>query len=168
MENGLISGKRKKEGFLFTLSATDENGARLWVPESVFSEDKKVLSLQNEILRGNLEMVDSLMPDMLEWAFAQLGDKRSFSAEELSAKLIEGNPMGYRREGFYRFKIGELLWAFACGMNDHEAWDGRDRTLELIRPAGTAAPVQLLRRRERLKEELLRLVCISLLPGQII
>ena len=86
----------------------------------------RFVGMDNDTFRGNLELIDSRMPEivaaMLEYHYTE----NVKTCSELVSMLEERNPMGFGRPLMYDFKIKRLLSAVALGMRPADEWDGRD------------------------------------------
>lgn len=79
------------------------------------------------IFEGNLRLIDSMMPDIIGELVLYSYQQNEKNLLKISNYLETVNPLNGRfPQGFYSYKIKELLCAVALGMVPNHIWDGKD------------------------------------------
>ena len=90
--------------------------------------DIKYDTVASKVFEGNLQMIDSLMDDIIAELLLLHYKIQKSDLTELVTLLEKNDPLGYNRDGIYRFKLKKLLAAIALGMMPGKEWDGRDES----------------------------------------
>ena len=80
----------------------------------------------NSTFSGNLMLVDSMMEDIISRMLLEYYKNGNIFCSDIATSLEKSDPIGYRRDGAYRYKIKKFLCAVALGMMPARAWDGQD------------------------------------------
>ena len=80
----------------------------------------------NDTFSGNLMLVDSMMEDILANMLIEYYRNGNVFCSDIATALETKDPLGYHREGVYRYKIKKFLCAVALGMMPSRRWDGQD------------------------------------------
>ena len=92
-------------------------------------EDKGSLKFDracNGTFSGNLLLIDSMMEDIISYMLLEYYKNGKVFCSDIATALERKDPLGYGREGVYRYKIKKFLCAVALGMTPSKKWDGRD------------------------------------------
>lgn len=91
------------------------------------ASDVKFHCMLSEKYEDNLMMIDSMLPEIyayfILYHFATM-DQSGIDCKTLCSILDEKNPLGYRKQNIYTYKIKKLLSASALGMTPGKDWDG--------------------------------------------
>lgn len=79
--------------------------------------------MENSILKRNLLLVDSYMPQILANMAAYSYIENINSCKELIHLLGERDPLGYGETAMYEYKVGKFLSICALGMKVDEEWN---------------------------------------------
>ena len=80
----------------------------------------------NPVFSGNLMLVDSMMEDIVAHMLMEYYGNGVTYCSDIATALEAKDPIGYHRDGIYRFKIKKFLCAVALGMMPAKKWDGQD------------------------------------------
>lgn len=80
----------------------------------------------NNVFSGNLLLIDSKMEDIISFMLMEYYKNGRPFCSEIATALERRDPIGYHREGVYRYKIKKLLCAVALGMMPSKKWSGQD------------------------------------------
>lgn len=80
----------------------------------------------NRTFAGNLMLVDSMMEDIISVMLIEYYRNGKVFCSDIATALEQKDPLGYHREGIYRYKIKKFLCAVALGMMPSKVWDGQD------------------------------------------
>ncbi len=86
----------------------------------------KYVGMSNKTFQGNVILIDSLMDTILAQILLLSYQRGITQSSELITELEKLDPIGYVREGTYRYKYKKFLSAIALGMLPSKVWDGRD------------------------------------------
>ena len=86
----------------------------------------KYRGMKNSVFEGNVMLIDSLMDEILGNLLMISFQTGNLQCSELITELEWRDPLGYGREGIYRYKFKKFLCAIALGMLPSKVWDGRD------------------------------------------
>lgn len=84
------------------------------------------IRVDNQDFTNNLEMIDSLMPEILAYMLVYKYRDNITNIQEIVTLLMQDNPLNYHNPKIYRYKIKKLLSAIALGMRPGTEWDGID------------------------------------------
>lgn len=84
-------------------------------------------SLVDDVFKGNLMMVDSLLPKIMGEALKCYYLKKGISLVEICQELEENDFLQVGKNGFYQKKIVDFLVATALGMTAGKPWDGKEK-----------------------------------------
>lgn len=97
----------------------------------LFKRAKKVRyhSMLSDTYEDNLMMIDSMLPeiygDFILYHYMTMQHSH-IDCEALCDILEQSNPLGYRKNNIYTYKIKKLLCASALGMTPGKEWDGNE------------------------------------------
>lgn len=80
----------------------------------------------NNVFSGNLLLIDSMMEDIISFMLLEYYKNGLSFCSEITTALERRDPLGYHREGVYRYKIKKFLCAVALGMMPSKKWSGQD------------------------------------------
>ena len=84
-------------------------------------------SIKDATFTDNLIMLDSLMPDIFgELLLLHYKNMTVYDCNTLLDKLIEMNPINYKRADIYKYKFKKFMSAIALGMTAGKSWDGTE------------------------------------------
>lgn len=86
----------------------------------------KFVKACNSIFSGNLMMIDSMMEDIISFMLLEYYENNIKSCADIVTKLESIDPLGYDREGIYRYKVKKFLCSIALGLMPSKKWDGLD------------------------------------------
>ncbi len=86
----------------------------------------KFIRMANATFEGNTLLIDSLMDEILGYLLEISFQTGNMQCADLITELEWRDPLGYGREGIYRYKFKKFLCAVALGMLPSKVWDGRD------------------------------------------
>lgn len=86
----------------------------------------KYVRVDSDIFSQNIMFIDSMMDDILGFLTLLHYTSGVSDLTDAVTKLEEMNPLGYARNGLYRYKLKKFLSAVALGMVPSKLWDGRD------------------------------------------
>jgi hypothetical protein len=84
-------------------------------------------AVQGDTLQANLELVDSLMPNIVAVMLLFYYSKEATTVSNILSKLDEQNPLQFRNTAthpMYRYKVKNLLTDMALGMTSYAIWKG--------------------------------------------
>lgn len=87
----------------------------------------KFHSLEQDIFKNNLTLIDSLLPNLLAELLKQFYTSTQSSMRALTDHLNEENPLGYDTQfshSFYAYKLKRFLTDVALGMMPSKVWTG--------------------------------------------
>ncbi len=87
----------------------------------------KFLSLQQDIFKNNLVLIDSLLPNILSEILKQFFTSNLSTILALTEDISIKNPLGYDTQfshSFYEYKIKRFLTDVALGMMPSKVWSG--------------------------------------------
>jgi hypothetical protein len=87
----------------------------------------KFESLEQDIFKNNLILIDSLLPNILSEIVQQFYTSSSSTLEALTSDIISSNPINYDTQfshSFYEYKIKRFLTDVALGMMPSKVWGG--------------------------------------------
>lgn len=85
------------------------------------------LTLENDIFKNNLVLIDSLMPNILAEIIKQFFTTSLNSIKDLTEKVSQINPLAFDTQfshTFYEYKIKRFLTDVALGMMPSKVWGG--------------------------------------------
>lgn len=81
---------------------------------------------KNSVFAGNLMLIDTYMEEILALMLADYYHQGASDCKTLIERIERDNPLGYPREGIYRYKMKKFLCAIALGMTPSKEWNGHD------------------------------------------
>jgi len=87
----------------------------------------KFLSLEQDIFKNNLVLIDSLLPNILAEVIKQFFTSNLSTISALTNEISSKNPLGYDNQfshSFYEYKIKRFLTDVALGMIPSKVWGG--------------------------------------------
>lgn len=87
----------------------------------------KFLSLEQDIFKNNLVLIDSLLPNILAEVIKQFFTSNLSTISALTEEISSKNPLGYDTQfshSFYEYKIKRFLTDVALGMMPSKVWGG--------------------------------------------
>ena len=87
----------------------------------------KFLSLEQDIFKNNLVLIDSLLPNILAEVIKQFFTSNLSTINALTEEISSKNPLGYDTQfshSFYEYKIKRFLTDVALGMMPSKVWGG--------------------------------------------
>lgn len=87
----------------------------------------KFLSLEQEIFKNNLVLIDSLLPNILAELIKQFFTSNLSTIKALTEEISFKNPLNYDTQfshSFYEYKIKRFLTDVALGMMPSKVWSG--------------------------------------------
>ena len=87
----------------------------------------KFISLEQDIFKNNLVLVDSLLPNILAEILKQFFTSNLTTIKGLTEEISRMNPLGYDTQfshSFYEYKIKRFLTDVALGMMPSKVWGG--------------------------------------------
>ena len=87
----------------------------------------KFLSLEQDIFKNNLVLIDSLLPHILAEVIKQFFTSNLSKISALTEEISSKNPLGYDTQfshSFYEYKIKRFLTDVALGMMPSKVWGG--------------------------------------------
>lgn len=87
----------------------------------------KFISLEQEIFKNNLILIDSLLPNILSEVLKQFFTSNLSTISSLTEEINSKNPLGYDIQfshSFYEYKIKRFLTDVALGMMPSKVWGG--------------------------------------------
>jgi hypothetical protein len=87
----------------------------------------KFLSLEQDIFKNNLVLIDSLLPNILAEVIKQFFTSNLSTISSLTEEISSKNPLGYDTQfshSFYEYKIKRFLTDVALGMMPSKVWGG--------------------------------------------
>jgi type II restriction enzyme len=99
------------------ISAIDHQGGQL-----------KFLSLEQEIFKNNLILIDSLLPDILAEIIYLFYSSKFSSVKAICEEISIKNPLNFDTQfshSFYEYKIKRFLTDVALGMMPSKVWSGQ-------------------------------------------
>jgi hypothetical protein len=87
----------------------------------------KFLSLEQDIFKNNLVLIDSLLPNILAEVIKQFFTSNLSTISALTDEISSKNPLGYDTQfshSFYEYKIKRFLTDVALGMMPSKVWGG--------------------------------------------
>lgn len=87
----------------------------------------KFLSLEQDIFKNNLVLIDSLLPNILAEVIKQFFTSNLSTLSALTEEISSKNPLGYDTQfshSFYEYKIKRFLTDVALGMMPSKVWGG--------------------------------------------
>jgi type II restriction enzyme len=87
----------------------------------------KFSSLEQDIFKNNLVLIDSLLPNILAEVIKQFFTSNLSTIGELTEEISSKNPLGYDTQfshSFYEYKIKRFLSDVALGMMPSKVWGG--------------------------------------------
>lgn len=92
-----------------------------------FGGKLKYLSLEQDIFKNNLVLIDSLLPNILAEVIKQFFTSNLSTLSALTEEISSKNPLGYDTQfshSFYEYKIKRFLTDVALGMMPSKVWGG--------------------------------------------
>lgn len=86
----------------------------------------KFIGACNSVFAGNLLLIDSMMEDIIGSILIEYYKNSRVYFSDIATALENRDPLGYHREGVYRYKIKRFLCSVALGMMPGRQWDGQD------------------------------------------
>ena len=83
-------------------------------------------SASSAVFNDNLLMIDSRMPEIIGNVLLYSYSTGVTSCKDVLNAIELSNPLGYARNGMYKYKFKKLLCAIALGMMPGTEWDGYD------------------------------------------
>jgi len=90
-------------------------------------QSAEVVYVEQSLFYNNLQMVDSMMPEILIWLLLLSMANKENKIEKLLILLIDKNPLDIAssiKEIFYQKKITDFLTDCALGLDDENVWKG--------------------------------------------
>jgi hypothetical protein len=87
----------------------------------------KFFSLEQDIFKNNLVLIDSLLPNILAEVVKQFFTSNLSTISALTEEISSKNPLGYDTQfshSFYEYKIKRFLTDVALGMMPSKVWGG--------------------------------------------
>jgi type II restriction enzyme len=87
----------------------------------------KFISLEQDIFKNNLVLIDSLLPNILAEVIKQFFTSNLSTISALTDEISSKNPLGYDTQfshSFYEYKIKRFLTDVALGMMPSKVWGG--------------------------------------------
>lgn len=87
----------------------------------------KFVSLEQDIFKNNLVLIDSLLPNILAEVIKQFFTRNLSTISSLTKEISSKNPLGYDTQfshSFYEYKIKRFLTDVALGMMPSKVWGG--------------------------------------------
>lgn len=87
----------------------------------------KFISLEQDIFKNNLVLIDSLLPNILSEILKQFFTSNLSTISSLTEEINSKNPLGYDIQfshSFYEYKIKRFLTDVALGMMPSKVWGG--------------------------------------------
>jgi type II restriction enzyme len=87
----------------------------------------KFVSLEQDIFKNNLVLIDSLLPNILAEVIKQFFTSNLSTISALTVEISSKNPLGYDTQfshSFYEYKIKRFLTDVALGMMPSKVWGG--------------------------------------------
>jgi len=87
----------------------------------------KFLSLEQDMFKNNLVLIDSLLPNILAEVIKQFFTSNLSRISSLTEEISSKNPLGYDTQfshSFYEYKIKKFLTDVALGMMPSKVWGG--------------------------------------------
>lgn len=87
----------------------------------------KFISLEQDIFKNNLVLIDSLLPNILSEVLKQFFTSNLSTISSLTEEINSKNPLGYDIQfshSFYEYKIKRFLTDVALGMMPSKVWGG--------------------------------------------
>jgi hypothetical protein len=84
-------------------------------------------SLEQDVFKNNLVLIDSLLPNILGEIVRQFYTSNKNTVKELTEIINDKNPLGYDKQfshSFYEYKIKRFLTDVALGMMPSKVWGG--------------------------------------------
>ena len=85
------------------------------------------ISLEQEIFKNNLVLIDSLLPNILAEIVKTFNTTNLSSVKDLTENINKRNPLNYDNQfahTFYEYKIKRFLTDVALGMTPSKVWNG--------------------------------------------
>ena len=92
-----------------------------------FGGKLKFVSLEQDIFKNNLVLIDSLLPNILAEVVKQFFTSTRSTVSELTREISSKNPLSYDTQFshlFYDYKIKRFLTDVALGMMPSKVWGG--------------------------------------------
>lgn len=89
--------------------------------------DLQFISLEQDIFKNNLVLIDSLLPNILAEVVKQFFTSNLSTISTLTDEISSKNPLGYDTQfshSFYEYKIKRFLTDVALGMMPSKVWGG--------------------------------------------
>ena len=80
----------------------------------------------NDVFKGNLELIDTRMDAIISQMLVEYYKNGKVYCSDIATSIEKSDPLGFNREGIYRYKIKKLLCAIALGMMPARKWNGKD------------------------------------------
>lgn len=87
----------------------------------------KFVSLEQDIFKNNLVLIDSLLPNILAEVIKQFFTSNLSAISALTEEISSKNPLGYDTQfshSFYEYKVKRFLTDVALGMMPSKVWGG--------------------------------------------
>lgn len=87
----------------------------------------KFVSLEQDIFKNNLVLIDSLLPNILAEVIKQFFTSNLSTISALTEEISSKNPLGYDTQfshSFYEYKVKRFLTDVALGMMPSKVWGG--------------------------------------------
>lgn len=82
--------------------------------------------VKNRTFGGNLMLIDSMMDEILAFCLVEYYTSNKKDCTDIISRIENIDPLGYNREGIYRYKMKKFLSAIALGLKPSKRWDGQD------------------------------------------
>ena len=124
-----ISGFQPTENEIQTINEIDTKSKIKDRIESVIQFGGKLnyLSLEQDVFKNNLVLIDSLLPNILAEIVKTFYTSNLSSIESLTESINKTNPLNYDNQfahTFYEYKIKRFLTDVALGMTPSKVWNG--------------------------------------------
>ena len=80
----------------------------------------------NYTFSGNLMLIDSKMEDILSYVLFEYYRYGFVTCSDIVTAIERKDPLGYHRDGIYRYKMKKFLCSVALGLMPSKKWDGQD------------------------------------------
>lgn len=94
----------------------------------ILGGELKFLSLEQDIFKNNLVLIDSFLPNILAEVIKQFFTSNLNTVSVLTEEIRANNPLGYDTQfshSFYEYKIKRFLTDVALGMMPSKVWGGQ-------------------------------------------
>lgn len=93
---------------------------------SAYGKTLKFRCVKNQNFAGNLMLIDTYMDEILSDMLLDYYGNNISDCKSLIDRIESRNPLGFPRQGIYRYKFKKFLCSVALGMMPSKTWDGHD------------------------------------------